>query len=131
MDVGAPNNMPRLRRLFGDSVRRLRSDMQVAHVTDEQTVQTIRQVYEETGYLLDPHTAVAWRGSEEFPPEHEMDVIVSTASPLKFSEEIERLTGIHVDNSSELHRLQSKPERYVEIGNSLDELAAIIRATAQ
>ncbi len=128
MDVGAPNNMPRLQRLFDESVRRLRSDIQVARVTDEQTVETIKQVYEDTGYVLDPHTAVAWRASEEFPAENEVDVIISTASPLKFSEEIEHLTGIRVDNSAELEKLQNTPERYQEIGNSLVELREIIEA---
>ncbi|MBL8121724.1 threonine synthase [Candidatus Saccharibacteria bacterium] len=127
MDVGAPNNMPRLRRLFDDSVRRMRSDIQVAHCTDEQTVKTIKQVYDETGYLLDPHTAVAWCGAEEFPPEHEVDLIVSTASPLKFSEEILKYAGITVDNSAELKRLRQTPERYVTIRNSLDDLKAVMQ----
>lgn len=128
MDVGAPNNMPRLQHLFGDSVRTLRSDIQVSRISDDETVDTIKRVYEETGYLLDPHTAVAWAGSEEFPAYKVKDVIVSTASPLKFAEEIERLTGIKVDNSAELTRLQKTPERYTEIANSISELKEYIRS---
>lgn len=131
MDVGAPNNMPRLQELFEGSVRALRSDVMVARVSDEETTQTIRDVHAETSYLLDPHTAVAWRGSEDLPAESGVDVIVSTASPLKFSEEIEKTTGITVDNSAELQKLADTPERFTEIGSSLDELRTVIRETMQ
>ncbi|MCA9327040.1 threonine synthase [Candidatus Saccharibacteria bacterium] len=128
MDVGAPNNMPRLQHLFGDSVRTLRSDVEVAHIGDAETAETIKEVYDETGYVLDPHTAVAWAGAEEVPAYKVKDVIVSTASPLKFAEEIERLTDISVDNSAELKRLQDTPERYAEIANSIEELKKVIRS---
>jgi len=56
-------------------------------VDERQTEKTIAQVFRETGYLLDPHTAVAWRAAEL----HEMHsgdrtvcVVLSTASPFKF-----------------------------------------------
>lgn len=127
MDVGAPNNMPRLMRLFQDSVERLRQDIAVTHITDETTIKTIKKVYQDTGYLLDPHTAVAWSGCDAVPANGKTDVIVATASPLKFSEEIERLSGIRVDNSTELAKLQKIPERYHQIQNSLSELTTFIK----
>ena len=34
------------------------------YVTNDESLQTIRRVYDETGYLLDPHTAVAWAVAE-------------------------------------------------------------------
>ena len=129
MDIGAPNNMPRLRRLFDDSVRRLRSDIHVARVNDAQTAETMQQVYAETGYLLDPHAAVAWRGSEEYPGDGQVDVIVATASPLKFAEEIERATGLVLDNSAEIAALAEVPERYSEIPDSFKALKDFILTT--
>ncbi len=128
MDVGAPNNMPRLQRLFNGSVRHLRSDIQVARISDQETAATIASVYADTGYLLDPHTAVAWSGCEEFPAYRQQDVVVATASPLKFSEEIVKLTGIKVDNSHELNKLRTIPERFTELPNTIEALAAFIRA---
>lgn len=64
---------------------------------DEQTRARIRQVFDATGYLLDPHTAVAWdvwarMGS----PAH--TVIVSTASPFKFTADV--LTALAGGNAS-------------------------------
>lgn len=126
MDIGAPNNLPRLQRIFGGDVGAFRADIQTAQVSDEQTAATIQKVYEETGYLLDPHTAVAWYASEQNPAKNTHDVIVSTAAPEKFAEEITRATGIAVDNSAELAKLRVTPERYSEISNSVEELKKFI-----
>ena len=126
MDIGAPNNLPRLQRIFGDDVAAFRSDIKTDCVTDENTVATIKKVYADTGYLLDPHTAVAWYASEQHPDAATHDVIVSTAAPEKFAEEILHLTGLQVDNTEELKRLRQTPERYSEIANSLDELRSFI-----
>ncbi len=126
MDIGAPNNLPRLQRIFGQDISAFRADIQTAQVSDEDTVATIKKVYEATGYLLDPHTAVAWYASENNPGEGVHDVIVSTAAPEKFAEEITAATGIAVDNTAELSKLRSITERYTEISNSLDELRSFI-----
>ena len=57
-------------------------------VGEEDTLQTINKVYFERGYLLDPHTAVAWRSLEQYRQQtgdKTPSVIVSTASPFKFN----------------------------------------------
>lgn len=60
---------------------------------DDQTRARIRQVYETTGYLLDPHTAVAWDVWARLGCPRNT-VIVSTASPYKFTADVlEALTG--------------------------------------
>ena len=130
MDIGAPNNLPRLQRIFSGNIDAFRADIATAQVTDEQTVATIKKVYGDTGYLLDPHTAVAWYASEQNLGEGTHDVIVSTAAPEKFAEEITAATGIAVDNTAELAKLCKTQERYATIGNSLDELKEHIRKAA-
>ncbi len=50
---------------------------------DVQTKETIGKVWKEQGYLMDTHTAVAWRVAEGFETEHPL-VVLSTASPYKF-----------------------------------------------
>ncbi len=119
MDIGAPNNLPRLTHLFGDNIATMRAEVLATRVSDEATVKTIKRVYADTGYLLDPHTAVAWQASEAA-GSGAHDVIVATASPLKFAEEILAKTGIAVDNSREMEKLRTLPERYWQIGTSID-----------
>lgn len=120
MDVNAPNNLPRLRWLFKDDLAATRPVIKAASVSDQETIETIKRVYKETGYLLDPHTAVGWRASELLGGKE--DIIVATASPLKFAEEILAKTGIKTNNSYLLERLRQQPERYTEIGNNLADL---------
>lgn len=60
-------------------------------VEDNHTVETIRNVYKNEKYLLDPHTAVAWQVADRYCSKTGDDtplVILSTASPFKFNESV-------------------------------------------
>lgn len=60
-------------------------------VNDKQTLVTINDVYSKYNYVLDPHTAVAWKASEDYrnlTGDQTPHVIVSTASPFKFNENV-------------------------------------------
>ena len=64
---------------------------------DRQTEQTISQVWEEFGYLIDPHTAVAFRVLEEYRQSTGDDttaVVASTASPFKFCTSVLNALGV-------------------------------------
>lgn len=51
---------------------------------DEAAAQTIRQVFEKTGYLMDPHTAVAYGAACSCARSNTACVVLSTANPYKF-----------------------------------------------
>lgn len=59
--------------------------------TQEETAATIRRIYEECGYVIDTHTAVAAAVYEKYVEKTQDDtktVIVSTASPFKFARSV-------------------------------------------
>jgi threonine synthase len=56
-------------------------------VTNEDTLATIGEVYREHGYLMDPHTAVAWRVADRLAEDRPV-VIVSTAHWAKFGPDV-------------------------------------------
>ena len=61
------------------------------YANEEETAQTIRQVYEKTGYVLDTHTAVGKAVYEKYKKETQDNtktVIASTASPFKFTRSV-------------------------------------------
>ena len=61
------------------------------YANEEETAQMIRQVYEETGYVLDTHTAVGKAVYEKYKKETQDNtktVIASTASPFKFTRSV-------------------------------------------
>jgi threonine synthase len=98
MDVGAPSNFERMMAHF--SWGEMRKLILGSSVTDEETCQTIQEVFTNCAYCLDPHSAVGWKavdklsqvrvipGADSLSP-----VILSTAHPAKFSETVEPLVG--------------------------------------
>ena len=63
---------------------------------DGETEQVIRRVYDKHGYLVDPHTAVAFSALEQYRAETGDDtpcVVVSTASPFKFCDSVLQALG--------------------------------------
>ncbi len=62
MDVGNPSNFDRMRWLYGGDVDAMRRDVAGSRHDDDEVRATIRRVYEERGYLLDPHSAIGYLG---------------------------------------------------------------------
>ena len=96
---------------------------------DAQAV--IGRVYQDYGYLMDPHTASGWFVAEQNRGENQM-VVLSTASPYKFSttvlnaiggdtqgteyermERLHALTGVPIPKN--LASLQGKPELHTDV----------------
>lgn len=78
-------------------------------INEEDTLKTINKVYFERNYLLDPHTAVAWRSLERYRKQTgdaTPSVIVSTASPFKFNDAvlgaIGGMSALHGKNEFEM-----------------------------
>ena len=67
------------------------------HANQQETLDTIKKVYENDGYLIDPHTAVARCCYEKYGASQFKTLIVSTASPFKFSESI--IKALNIESS--------------------------------
>lgn len=111
MDVGLPNNLGRFIERLDKSLEAFNDYVSVASVSDAETIETIQLVYEQCGYLLDPHTAVAWTAASKRPAGNLPKLIVSTASPMKFSEEIYNHTRIKSSNAALLQTIRQKRQR--------------------
>jgi threonine synthase len=116
MDVGNPGNFPRLTRLFDDDYRRITSGISGCWFNDGQIREHIRAEFERTGYILDPHGAVASLGLDNYLEEHpeKSGIFVETAHPGKFSGTVEPLIGKAVEMPESLSRfLEGKKETVV------------------
>ncbi len=126
MDVGNPSNFTRVLELFDHRHQSFRDGLHAYSVTNEQTVQTIIDVYEEQNHLICPHTAVGWFVASQYATPGLEPVLISTASPLKFAQEIQQVTGIEIDNSAEIARFEAHPQRKTTIENNWDQLQEIL-----
>lgn len=84
MDVGNPSNIDRLLHLYKNDVLKMTEDIHCRTVSDEQTICAIQKVYDKSGYLMDPHTAVAYHALKSGLKAHQNGIFLSTASPQKF-----------------------------------------------
>ncbi|MGE5360332.1 MAG: pyridoxal-phosphate dependent enzyme, partial [Bacteroidales bacterium] len=98
MDVGDPSNFSRLLELHDASVVELRRALWSASIDESTTRATIRAVHARTGYVLDPHTAVAWAAGDAYLAatdssqgggvERTPVITLATAHPAKFGDVI-------------------------------------------
>ena len=94
MDVGAPSNFQRIEKLYEGDVEKVRMDVAGYAFDDEQTKETLVEVFNEHKYLLDPHGAVGYRALKEFQSDIPCTgVLLETAHPAKFLPVMEPLVG--------------------------------------
>ena len=77
--------------IYGEEKRKLNEMYWAQYSTEQETVETIREVYQEYGYLVDPHTAVGIDVYEKYviaTGDMTKTVIASTASPFKFNRSV-------------------------------------------
>jgi threonine synthase len=104
MDVGDPSNFARIIDLYSqagtytpeETHRLILNDISGCTYTDDQIRESMRQCYEQNGYILDPHGACGFRALTEQLQPGETGVFCETAHPAKFKEKVDEILGIDV-----------------------------------
>jgi threonine synthase len=126
MDVGAPSNLERIRWLYADDVDSLRADVNGVSVDDAQTRSCITELFRRTGYVLDPHGAVAYRAGERLAGGPGPTVVLATAHPAKFPEAVEEAIGKEVPLPEALASTQEGEEHVVALPARDADLRSLI-----
>jgi threonine synthase len=121
MDVGNPSNFERMKMLFDGDDAKLRRQISGYSFSDEETRRTIRDVYEKTGYVLDPHTAVGYRAvqarkNSEKENRHPA-VIAGTAHPVKFRDIVSEEIGEEIEIPQRLKAALQKEKKSITMEN--------------
>lgn len=93
MDVGAPSNFARILELYNHSHQDIAADMVGYRYSDQEIRETMKEVFTETNYMLDPHGAVGYRALKADLKPGEVGVFLETAHPAKFTETVESVLG--------------------------------------
>jgi threonine synthase len=115
MDVGDPSNFARIYDLYGKSHARISQLISGATYSDEQIAETMRQCYNETGYVLDPHGACGYRALKEGLREGEIGVFCETAHPAKFKEKVDAILGADIEIPARLRAFMDGEKQSVEM----------------
>ncbi len=96
MDVGAPSNFARILDLYNNDWNAIKADISGCTYTDEEISETLKDTYQKTEYLLDPHGAVAYRSLLEGLNDNEIGVFLETAHPAKFKDTVDRIINADI-----------------------------------
>ncbi|MBI0576797.1 threonine synthase [Neobacillus cucumis] len=97
----------------GEQLQQVQKDFAAHGVVGEECLDTIKKYFDETDYLLDPHTACGIAAFEVCNEPNEVCVTLATAHPAKFNESIERC-GIKQTFPEQISQLFNKPQ-YLEV----------------
>lgn len=129
MDVGNPSNLERIRWLYDDDLDRLRADLVGSSFTDEEILSAITRVHRNSGYVLDPHSAIGYLGlREHLREQEEQGIFLATAHPAKFADIVSDAIGEPVELPDALRARLELPESLVELSASYQEFRAHLLA---
>jgi threonine synthase len=128
MDCANPSNFARLSWLYGGDLDAMRREIAGSAYDDDAVRGTIARVYQERGYLLDPHSAIAYlgiRGQEGGAglegPERPR-VFLATAHPAKFAEIVEPIIGRPIEKPAPLAAALASPPAILRLDATMEAL---------
>lgn len=122
MDVGDPSNFDRILDLYGHSHEATTGDISSYRYSDEEIRAAIKNVYLQSGYLLDPHGACAYLALKEGKKPNETGIFLATAHPAKFGETVEACTGIPVQIPDALAAFMQNKKQSLPLPNDFNLL---------
>lgn len=128
MDVGAPSNFARILELYGSSHDAIAADISGQRNSNEDILATIRDVYDRTGYILDPHGACAYRALRGGMKKGDVGVFLETAHPAKFGNIIEMAIGHGAPVPEKLKACMGREKQSIPLSNSFADLKEYLLA---
>ena len=125
MDVGYPSNFERLVIVFEGSAKKMQRWIKGVVITDQETRDTMRQVYQDSGILIDPHTAVGVLASRRYFEDSRYSgqiLSLATAHPGKFVDIVEQATGTAPELPATLKEALAKKKEAIALKPTLDLL---------
>ena len=144
MDVGNPSNFERLLWLYDRDLGAARRDIAGARYDDNDVRATIRRVFERSGYILDPHSAIGYLGITRgagwdgqlgrvgkvghVGRVGQAGIFLATAHPAKFPEVVEPVIGRSLEKPAALAHALAQPRTILRIEATLDAVREAVGA---
>ena len=144
MNVGHPSNLARLVAVYGGQMDEtgkiskqpdlvaMRRDIFSTSINDARTVAGVRDFWNQFQLLLEPHGSVAWQGFQDWlaaeQPGDTPAVIVETANPAKFPDEVQKVVGWAPDVPESMLAALRLPEDYDRMGGDYEQFKQYLLA---
>ncbi|HLM61898.1 MAG TPA: hypothetical protein VK308_13920, partial [Pyrinomonadaceae bacterium] len=105
----------------------LKEKLEATSVSDETTIQTMREVFEKYNYILDPHGAVGFYALQKYLERNptQKGFFLETAHPVKF-DSVETIIGTYGAIPESVKDLYSRPKQSVEMEVDYEDLKEIL-----
>jgi threonine synthase len=139
MNVGHPSNLARIIPMYGGKMNEkgeiyedpdseiMKGELYATSISDEETRSTIKLLYQQSGRVLEPHGAVAWKGLQKYLEDQtdsgedsQFCVCIETAHPGKFREEIRSILNIETELPETLFKIETRNEEYISLENNYE-----------
>ncbi len=129
MDVGNPSNFIRIQELYNNDLTAFKKDFSSYSYTDEITSATLLEIYNNSGYIAEPHGVVGYLGLKKemtrFP--NAIGIFLETAHPIKFLDTVEPILKITLPIPSQIESVLNKEKVRVKI-KTYEELKAFLNS---
>ena len=113
------------------ALKAIRKEFRAGRASEKQVASTIRDTLAETGYLLDPHTAVGVFVAAKFEKASSPMVTLATAHPAKFPAAVKSASGIDPALPAWLADLMNREERFDILDAELKAVETFVGAHAR
>ena len=94
--------------------------------SDEETLAVMKRIHNESGMLVDPHTAIGIASAEACAEPGVPTITLATAHPAKFPDAVKQATGVHPALPDHVADLFDRQERIINLPNDLQAVEAFV-----
>ncbi len=124
MDVGNPSNFDRMLGIFDNDWAKVSSKVTGYWCNDDEIREHISREFLSSGYILDPHGAVASKGLDKYLADHisSSGIFVETAHPAKFLDIVHPIIKKSIPLPCSLEGYQKKEKHSIRMNNEFPAL---------
>lgn len=122
MDVGNPSNFARMLDLYSSTWNMMKNEISGYAFDDLSTEYAIKEVYEKYDYVIDPHGAVGYLALKNYQEKNPntIGVVLETAHPSKFIDDVERILDKKVNIPERLAVLADRKKEAINLNTDFE-----------
>jgi threonine synthase len=127
MDVGNPSNFIRIQEMYNNDLEAFKKDFSSYSFSDEETKFILQNIYQNTGYIAEPHGAVGYLGLKKEMLKHEncIGIFLETAHPIKFLDVVEPVLNIKLPIPQQIESVLGKEKVSIRV-KTYDDLKSYL-----
>ena len=117
MDVGNPSNFIRIQEMYNNDLSEFKKDFSSYSFNDIETEIAIKTIYENSGYISEPHGAIGYLGLKKELISHpnSIGVFLETAHPIKFLDVVEPILNVKLPIPNQIESVLNKKKSSIKI----------------